>query len=139
LLADDLGHGALGQRMRPLHCPLGEPPAEHLLELLDAGELAAIEQIALDEPEGAFLLALITGHPARGDVHREAVVGGAVHEAHVEDRLIALPTIHDAWHRIGDALLRDAAEALEASLQTPEDRRLPAVVPGLERARSRPT
>src|SRR5579883_3227226 len=133
LLGEHVGERVFGERMGSLHGFRLYPPREHLLELLDALELATVEKVLLDEPEWAFLLSLVTGHPPGGDVHGKAVVGGEIDEAHVQDRPTALPAIDHPGHGIGDALKRDAAEALEASLQAPEDRRLAAVVPGLER------
>src|SRR5262249_26763277 len=56
----------------------------------------------------------------------------------IQDRLVALPAIHDARHRVGDARLGHTAELSEAVVQPAQDRRLALVVFGRERAPARP-
>ncbi len=133
-LVEHLRERSPGHRVWPLHRVRVTPPRETLAKRLSAPKCPAVAEIVVDVPKRSFDFSFVLWVAARRDMHREAVVGGEVDEADVQDRLVAFPAVDDTRHRVRHALPWHTLELGKALVEPPQDRRLSLVVVGSERS-----
>ena len=90
-----------------------QPLGQALVEMLEAAEAAAVEEVLFDVAEGAFALAFRLRPPPPAGPYPVAVVRGEGQEAGVVDRLVALVTGHHDLHIVVQAGGGHAAQVLE--------------------------
>jgi hypothetical protein len=82
---------------------LPQPPGSHLVEVIQATELPAAQQILLDEQKWPLHLALRLWPPWAARHRPEAIVRGEGQEAGIVDRLAVLIAGHDDLHVVVQA------------------------------------
>ena len=92
---------------------LGQPPRGRLIEMIERGEGAAVEQAGFHIRKGAFHLPFRLGPPGSAGHRPEAVVGGERQEPRVVDRHVVLVASHDDLHIVIQAGGCHAPQMLE--------------------------
>src|SRR5208283_670619 len=90
-----------------------QPLGQALVEVLEAAEAAAIEEVSFDVAEGAFALALRLRTSASARPYLVTVVRGERQETGVVDRLVALVTGYHDLHVVVQAGGGHAAKVLK--------------------------
>ena len=114
----------MGRAVDPL-VYLVAPAQRELVELLERGEVASLEEVLPDELDGVLHLPLRLGSVGVAQPRGERVVGGEVQEERVE---LALgdevgPSQDDRLEVVVEDLLREPSQVVEGVLVAAEERR----------------